>query len=203
MDAMVKYLENKGFEVKKDYDKSAHAYSFRVSKGDLNLRRMFAYPTTSDPACKDRLQRDFLDEIIEDFDKEEKQSLKKWEKEVYISSSRSEVAGDAVWDNFLMRRDEYNMCNYINRDVMNTMEVINIMENKKRCMVPGIKDVIFNDPATIILWEDGTKSVVKATDESYDPEKGMAMAIARKALGNKGNYYNVFEKWLTEAEKGE
>lgn len=29
----------------------------------------------------------------------------------------------------------------------------------------------------------------------------MAMAIARKALGNKGNYYNTFEKWLPKESK--
>lgn len=64
--------------------------------------------------------------------------------------------------------------------------------------VPSIKNVIFNDPATIIFWTDGTKTVVKAQDEAYDPEKGMAMAIAKKALGNQGNYCNVFKKWLPE-----
>lgn len=64
--------------------------------------------------------------------------------------------------------------------------------------LPAIKDIIFNDPATIVFWVDGTKTVVKAQDEEYDPEKGMAMAIAKKALGNQGNYCNVFKKWLPE-----
>lgn len=62
---------------------------------------------------------------------------------------------------------------------------------------PEIKDVIFNPPATIVKWADGTKSVVKADNgEAYDPEKGLAMAIARKMYGNKYDYYNVFKKWL-------
>ena len=65
--------------------------------------------------------------------------------------------------------------------------------------LPEIKDVIFNEPATIIIWKDGTKTVVKCQEgESYDPEKGMAMAISKKALGNKGNYCEVFKKWLPE-----
>lgn len=59
-----------------------------------------------------------------------------------------------------------------------------------------INKVIFNDPATIIFWSDGTKTVVKAQDgEVYDPEKGMAMAISKKFLGNEGNYYEEFKKW--------
>ena len=59
-----------------------------------------------------------------------------------------------------------------------------------------IKKVIFNAPATIVFWEDGTKTVVKAEGEDYDPEKGLAMVIAKKAYGNQGNYYNEFKKWL-------
>ena len=60
-----------------------------------------------------------------------------------------------------------------------------------------IKKVIFNNPATIVLWSDGTKTVVKCQEgDVYDPEKGLAMAISKKALGNKGNFNEVFKKWL-------
>lgn len=63
-----------------------------------------------------------------------------------------------------------------------------------------IKDVIFNDPATIVLWRDGVKTVVKATGEKFDPEKGLAMAIAKRYFGNQGNYYNQIKKWLPKEE---
>lgn len=60
-----------------------------------------------------------------------------------------------------------------------------------------IEKVIFKYPATVVLWADGTKTIVKAGDyDIFDPEKGLAMAIAKKALGNEGNYYKVFKKWL-------
>lgn len=65
----------------------------------------------------------------------------------------------------------------------------------------SIKQVIFNAPATIVLWNDGTKTVVKCENEDFDPEKGLAMAIAKKAFGNQGNYYNQFKKWLPEKEE--
>ena len=68
-------------------------------------------------------------------------------------------------------------------------------------LLTEITNVIFNDPATIVFWNDGTKTVVKAEGEPFDPEKGLAMAIAKKALGNKGNYYNEFKKWLPEEEE--
>lgn len=67
--------------------------------------------------------------------------------------------------------------------------------------IPEIKNVIFNDPATIVFWEDGTKTVVKCQNgDEFDPEKGLAMAIAKKAYGNKGNYCNKMKKWLPKEE---
>lgn len=65
----------------------------------------------------------------------------------------------------------------------------------KKVALPEIKNVKFNGPATIIFWSDDTKTVVKAQDEEFDPEKGIAMAIAKKALGNKHDYYNVIAKY--------
>lgn len=50
----------------------------------------------------------------------------------------------------------------------------------------GIKKVIFNKPATIVLWEDGSKTVVKLNKgEKWDKEKGLAMAIIKKKFGLK------------------
>ena len=44
-----------------------------------------------------------------------------------------------------------------------------------------IHKVIFNDPATIVLWYDGTKTVVKCgPEDKFDTEKGLAMAIVKK-----------------------
>ncbi len=69
-------------------------------------------------------------------------------------------------------------------------------ERLNKSLLPGIVKVIFNDPATVVIWEDGSKTVVKCNCESFDPEKGLAMAIAKKALGNEGNYYETFKHVL-------
>ena len=62
-----------------------------------------------------------------------------------------------------------------------------------------IEKVIFNDPATIVYWKDGTKTVVKCqNDDKFDKEKGLAMAIVKKLFGNKGNYNKVFKKYIGE-----
>lgn len=65
-----------------------------------------------------------------------------------------------------------------------------------------IEKVIHNNPATIVFWSDGTKTVVKAQDgDVYDPEKGLAMAISKKFLGNTGFYYEIFKYWCPEEEE--
>lgn len=77
----------------------------------------------------------------------------------------------------------------------------NIYDSGKYSEVSDIKRVIFSDPCTIVIWNDGTKTIVRCTDEKFDKEKGLAMCIAKKSLGNKGKYYDVFKKWIEEDEK--
>lgn len=67
-----------------------------------------------------------------------------------------------------------------------------------------IVDVIFHDPATIVFWSDGTKTVVKCqSGDKFDPEKGLAMAIVKKMTGNTGSYCNIFKKWIKEEKSKE
>lgn len=76
------------------------------------------------------------------------------------------------------------------------MDKLNGPTESKSSTYFKIKKVHFNPPATVVLWEDGTKTVVKVQDgDVFDPEKGLAMAISKKALGNKGNFNEVFKKW--------
>ena len=68
--------------------------------------------------------------------------------------------------------------------------------------VPGINKVIFNDPATIVFWNDGTKTIVKCKEnDSFDPEKGLAMAIAKYHFGNDNTFHKVMKPWLPKEEK--
>lgn len=73
---------------------------------------------------------------------------------------------------------------------------IAMTETLKGFGVPKIRNVIFNRPLTIVVWADGTKTFVKAVYDEFDPEKGLAMAIAKKALGNKYSYFDVIKKWV-------
>ena len=93
---------------------------------------------------------------------------------------------------------------YCENDIAATNEAVNIIYGVDGHIPAAyfkIEKVIYNDPATIVFWKDGTKTVVKACeDDEYDPEKGLAMAISKKALGNKGNYYETFKKALPKED---
>ena len=56
--------------------------------------------------------------------------------------------------------------------------------------------IIFNGPATIVFWDDGTKTVVKCTErETFDYEKGVALCYMKKFLGNDNSFKHVFKKF--------
>ena len=67
--------------------------------------------------------------------------------------------------------------------------------------IPQIKNVIFNYPATIVFWNDDTKTVVKCDErDQFDPEKGITMAFFKKMHGNKGHYFEEIKKWTEKYE---
>lgn len=64
---------------------------------------------------------------------------------------------------------------------------------------PGIKKVIFNDPATIVLWDDGTKTVVKCSlDDTYSKWAGLAFCVCKKLMGD--DFHKAFKYWCKEDE---
>ena len=59
---------------------------------------------------------------------------------------------------------------------------------------PGIKKVIFNEPATIVIWDDGTKTVVKCSEgDTYSEWSGLAFCICKKLMGDE--FHKVFKHW--------
>ncbi len=102
-----------------------------------------------------------------------------------------------TWEDY---EDYYNSCD---RALLNTLvrvkngSYIKMLTPKQKAL-NSIKNVIFSGPATIVLWSDGTKTVVKCDEkDEFDPEKGLAMAICKKHFG--GGFYNdIFKKWIPE-----
>lgn len=111
---------------------------------------------------------------------------------------RLKRALNAMYGRGIAGNHAYGICNELRNKPLYTLdEVEHLIKARSSNTVPKIEDVIFNDPATIVFWKDGTKTVVKAQDgEEYDPEKGLAMAISKKAMGNTRDYYLTFKKYL-------
>lgn len=96
---------------------------------------------------------------------------------------------------------------YIDTDSVADLRISSLKSNYTLFKSSGINysheidKVIFNDPATIVFWKDGSKTIAKCGElDIYDPEKGLAMCFAKKLLGNEGNYYNVFKKYLPKED---
>lgn len=86
-------------------------------------------------------------------------------------------------------------CNekYNNEFLMNKLQ---LRKTHKETADNIVKRIIFNPPATIVFWQDGTKTVVKCQNgEEFDPEKGLAMAIVKH-----DHELGVFNKLMEKAE---
>ncbi len=69
-------------------------------------------------------------------------------------------------------------------NMMGVLKDMSMFESDKRVRIPEIKEVIFNKPATVVYWKDGTKITVKCgnDEESFDREKAVAMCFLKKML---------------------
>lgn len=68
---------------------------------------------------------------------------------------------------------------------------------------PKITNVIFNPPATIVFWSDGTKTIAKCEPcDKFDKEKGLMMAILKKEH-KASHIIDVFDKYIYTKEDGE
>lgn len=106
---------------------------------------------------------------------------------------KNSVYGKTVFTKDVFRMGDFEFKHKENGNIM-----FSYVGGNKDCQ---IKKVHFNDPMTIVIWSDGTKTIVKAKNEEFDPEKGLAMAIAKKAMGNKYSYIKEFEKWIPKKEE--
>ena len=63
--------------------------------------------------------------------------------------------------------------------------------------LPLPENVIFNNPATIVYWDDGTKTVVKCQlGDVFSAETGLTTAMLKKYMGNDNTFNRVINEWL-------
>lgn len=95
------------------------------------------------------------------------------------------------------RRDTYrcaaNLLRLRNDDV-STLNISNTSDIR-------VTKVIYHNPATIVFWSDGTKTVVKCDkNDTYDPAKGFYIACAKRLFGNNYAAVGRINKALEMAE---
>mgnify|MGYP003477708820 FL=1 len=104
-----------------------------------------------------------------------------------MQTEKNKVTVTGALNNYhvtLKDEDFLDAMRYCYNDILSVEKYKASME--LRVDIPGMIDrVIFNDPATIIIWKDGSKTVVKRSDDDiWDPEKGFCMAIIKKIYGH-------------------
>ena len=71
-------------------------------------------------------------------------------------------------------------------------------------IMPNINDYTYDSKIglTIIKWDDGTKTVVKAENpDTSDQYTGFVAAYAKKAAENNGKINNLYNKWAFKIPK--
>ena len=64
----------------------------------------------------------------------------------------------------------------------------------------AIDKVLFNPPATIVFWLDGTKTVVKCKEgEEFSEWAGIALCLAKKLYGP--NFHKIFKTHCSDPKK--
>lgn len=61
-----------------------------------------------------------------------------------------------------------------------------------------IEKVMYSNPATIVMWSDGTKTVTKVHGEDvYSPEVGLVMCVLKKLYGST-KVHDLLHQWISE-----
>lgn len=61
-----------------------------------------------------------------------------------------------------------------------------------------IREIIYNNPVTIVFWSDGTKTVAKCFEgDIYSPESGLAICTLKKLTSGK-QVRELMDDWLPD-----
>ena len=93
-----------------------------------------------------------------------------------------------------------NTCKHYNPDNFGNFSVpgsFAYLDKDKNLKEVYIKQVIYQNPATIVFWNDGTKTVSKChKGDEYSPEAGLVLCILKKT--QEKTLKGLFEAWIPE-----
>ena len=65
-----------------------------------------------------------------------------------------------------------------------------------------IREVIYNDPAVVVIWNDGTKTVSKCDyGDNFNPEFGLILCVLKKVIGNE-QVAKLLMNWIPDNVNG-
>lgn len=112
---------------------------------------------------------------------------------------------DYEYDRHMVKEDRW-LCDHLVNDSFRKP----LLDQYKKGLIEGreivwkgisVDRIIFNDPATIVFWKDGTKTVVKCQKgQTFNPYFGFCAAIAKKLYGNNSRLNRIVETYLEKDE---
>lgn len=123
-----------------------------------------------------------------------------FDKEAYINLIQRELHSMST-ENARLRREIEELKK--NRDIPSAYPGSTFGLVYQECEVRptfAIDKVLFNPPATIVFWLDGTKTVVKCKEgEEFSEWAGIALCLAKKLYGP--NFHKIFKAHCSDPEK--
>lgn len=82
----------------------------------------------------------------------------------------------------------------LRKEILSKMATIKVAKTKNSYSL-NVSKIIFNPPATIVFWEDGTKTVVKCSaEDEFNEYYGLLAALGKKAYGNNSQIKKLIDK---------
>lgn len=82
----------------------------------------------------------------------------------------------------------------LRKEILSKMATINVAKTKNFYSL-NVSKIIFNPPATIVFWEDGTKTVVKCSaEDEFSEYYGFLAALGKKAYENNNQIKKLIDK---------
>lgn len=119
----------------------------------------------------------------------------------------AEPCGTSISGSFEIPYEAEYKVDYLNNDLFHELFATSNATNKKKfslfdmledaveCEELTIERIIFNDPATVIFWSDGEKTVVKTAEgDTYSPYYGFCCAVAKRIFGNNSAIKKIMKR---------
>lgn len=102
--------------------------------------------------------------------------------------------------NVSIPKQEYNFEHNIYYTADTVDYSISFRDNDAKSIKDYVKKVYFNQPYTIVIWKDGTKTIVKCSNGcKYDKYTGLTTCFLKKFMGDCG--FSKFKKFVNNLIK--